>query len=630
MKEGATLFCPKCGNPVSRDDNFCASCGHNLKDVKVNITSNSSIKKENTAKVEKTSEHTRVFNPKSLDGIDTTDELKNIIAEVDKKISKNIEEYEKSSVQAKSTARERKLKESPSKNIDIKKESKTSENGYDAVDAKKADKEFLDANRESKPESGMSQKELIRRVQEELKKSNFNESSKKPSDLKVDISTEEIPLDNSINNYERFHSNEDFQNKSSKKFSLREKWKNFINEEDDEFSIFSSIKDDSKKKENARNLEISKSVEDSEKSFENTLSTPKIDIEDAIKKSEEAKRKKKEDKKKDDLSNKPQNIKKKPQEFQNKNKDLAEKSFNDTNINITKEDKSNELNDNSKDLKSKNNSELSEKLNSIKIPKQGETSNSSDKHTINKKNIKPKNLKNLFSFKDNGEKPVKEIESVDSKVDKAIENNLSKKVNDMESKISKSSLDALDKIMEVLSNITDKISNYIGDFGSKESKILIGIGTILNAIALLIGSGSFKFILILFLILKLVFDYLEFYIPLNIATDRDEIDTSYPEVKKFALINWIICKVFLFIGFIITPFGGFLKYNMLQALTAMPLATLILVILSLLIAITLYKEEFVGRSKINFIGWYAIAFTLFELLFKMIWFIINFIFVTLF
>ena len=89
MKEGATLFCPNCGNPVSKNDNFCPSCGNNLKNVKVNITLNSSYKKEDTSKVQKISEHTRVFNPKSLDAIDTTDELKNIIAEVDRKISKN-------------------------------------------------------------------------------------------------------------------------------------------------------------------------------------------------------------------------------------------------------------------------------------------------------------------------------------------------------------------------------------------------------------------------------------------------------------------------------------------------------------------------------------------------------------
>lgn len=219
---------------------------------------------------------------------------------------------------------------------------------------------------------------------------------------------------------------------------------------------------------------------------------------------------------------------------------------------------------------------------------------------------------------------------MDSKVDKVIEEDLSNKVSDVETKISQKSMKGLDKVLDFLSKITNKIANYIGDFGSKESKIVIGIGALLNAIALLIGSGSFRFILILFLILKMVFDYFEFYVPLNIATDRDDIDTSYPEVKKFALINWIICKAFLFLGFLISPFGGFLKYNMLQALTAMPLATFLLVVLSVLIAITLYSREFIGRSKINFIGWYAIAFTLFELLFKMIWFIINFIFVTLF
>ncbi|WP_412260396.1 zinc ribbon domain-containing protein [Peptoniphilus grossensis] len=587
MKEGAKLFCPKCGNPVSKEDNFCASCGHNLKDVKVRITSKGDDKKEDATKVKKVSEHTRVFNPKSLDAIDTTDELKNIIAEVDRKISKNIEDYQKGNVQSKSPAKEKINKKSPAKDIDIEKKSKISEKKLDPIDTKKADKEFLAANSDIKSDFGMSQKELVRRVQEELKKSNYKEKEKTSSPAKEEKSSQA-----SMSKDDSFESSYDLENikiDKDKKFSLKEKWKNFINEEDDEFSIFSSIKDDSKKKEDTRNLEISKSLEDSEKTFENTLSTPKIDIENAIKKSEEEKKKKA-----------------KAEEEKKSKEIISDKKYHDK-IKASDEEKI------SKDSKA------SEKVESIE--KEAETP---------LKEKKSKNLKALFSFKDKGEKPVKEINSVDSKVDKIIEEDLSNKVSHVETKISQKSMKGLDKVLDFLSKITNKISNYIGDFGSRESKIVIGIGALLNAIALLIGSGSFRFILILFLILKMVFDYFEFYVPLNIATDRDDIDTSYPEVKKFALINWIICKVFLFLGFLISPFGGFLKYNMLQALTAMPLATLILVILSLLIAITLYSREFIGRSKINFIGWYAIAFTLFELLFKMIWFIINFIFVTLF
>ena len=588
MKEGAKLFCPKCGNPVSKEDNFCASCGHNLKDVKVRITSKGDDKKEDTTKVKKVSEHTRVFNPKSLDAIDTTDELKNIIAEVDRKISKNIEDYQKGNVQSKSPAKEKIIKKSPAKDIDIEKKSKISEKKLDPIDTKKADKEFLAANSDIKSDFGMSQKELVRRVQEELKKSNYKEKKKTSPPAKEEKSSQA-----SMSKDDSFESSYDLENikiDKDKKFSLKEKWKNFINEEDDEFSIFSSIKDDSKKKEDTRNLEISKSLEDSEKTFENTLSTPKIDIENAIKKSEEEKKKKA----------------KEAEEEKKSKKIISDKKDHDK-IKASGKEKI------SKDSKA------SEKVKPLE--KEAETP---------LKEKKSKNLKALFSFKDKGEKPVREINSVDSKVDKVIEEDLSNKVSHVETKISQKSMKGLDKVLDFLSKITNKISNYIGDFGSRESKIVIGIGALLNAIALLIGSGSFRFILILFLILKMVFDYFEFYVPLNIATDRDDIDTSYPEVKKFALINWIICKVFLFLGFLISPFGGFLKYNMLQALTAMPLATFLLVVLSVLIAITLYSREFIGRSKINFIGWYAIAFTLFELLFKMIWFIINFIFVTLF
>lgn len=606
MKEGAKLFCPKCGNPVSKNDNFCPSCGNNLKNVKVNITLNSSDKKEDTSKVQKISEHTRVFNPKSLDAIDTTDELKNIIAEVDRKISKNIEDYKKGNVQTKSPAKEKIIEKPPVKDNEIEKKPKVSQKKFDTIDTKKADKDFLDANKDVKPDSGISQKELIKRVQEELKKSNFKEKNKNiypETDKDLSVKKE---------SFENKNDSDFIESKKPKRFSIKEKWKNFINEEDDEFSIFSSIKDDNKKKEDTRNFEISKSVEDSEKTFENTLSTPKIDIENAIKKSEDEK-KKKETKKAEEVKKESKLIKDK-----NNNASIVE-DVDHSDLTSKKNTSASSINKNiKKDLNT------SQKEKGLPLSSHIFKDKKIEKEIATNK--KSKNLKDLFSFKDKGEKPVKEIKSVDSKVEK----DLSKKVSNMESKFSKSSMDSLDKITEFLSKITNKLSNYIGDFGSRESKIVLGIGALLNAIALLIGSGSFKLILILFLLLKLVFDYLEFYVPLNIASDRDDIDTSYPEVKKFALINWIICKVFLFVGFIITPFGGFFKYNMLQALTAMPLATLILIILSLLIAITLYSKSFVGRSKINFIGWYTIAFTLFELLFKMIWFIINFIFVTLF
>lgn len=606
MKEGAKLFCPKCGNPVSKNDNFCPSCGNNLKNVKVNITLNSSDKKENTSKVQKISEHTRVFNPKSLDAIDTTDELKNIIAEVDRKISKNIEDYKKGNVQTKSPAKEKIIEKPPVKDNEIEKKPKVSQKKFDTIDTKKADKDFLDANKDVKPDSGISQKELIKRVQEELKKSNFKEKNKNlypETDKDLSVKKE---------SFENKNDSDFIESENPKRFSIKEKWKNFINEEDDEFSIFSSIKDDNKKKEDTRNFEISKSVEDSEKTFENTLSTPKIDIENAIKKSEDEK-KKKETKKAEEVK-KESEIKKNINNNSSKDEDVIH-------IDMTSKENSTDSSIN-KDIKKDLNTSQKEKGLPLSSPIFKNKKIEKDAAT----NKRSKNLKDLFSFKDKGEKPVKEIKSVDSKVEK----DLSKKVSNMESKFSKSSMDSLDKITEFLSKITNNLSNYIGDFGSRESKIVIGFGALLNAIALLIGSGSFKLILILFLLLKLVFDYLEFYVPLNIASDRDEIDTSYPEVKKFALINWIICKVFLFVGFIITPFGGLFKYNMLQALTAMPLATLMLIILSLLIAMTLYSEKFIGRSKINFIGWYSIAFTLFELLFKMIWFIINFIFVTLF
>lgn len=561
MKEGVTLFCPKCGNQVSKNDNFCASCGHNLKDVKINITSKNNQSFGDTNKVEKVSQNTRVFNPRSLDAIDTTDELKNIIAEVDRTISKNIKDYENNNLQTKASEKEKKSKAKPEEASEKNKNKKEKKNKdkSKSIDSNKFDENILDEFKDPDSSNKMSQKELVRRVQEELKKSSFDEKDIN----KTSSETPKSSNDETNNPLEVFE--EEKTKEPPKKFSLKEKWNNFIKEDDDEYSIFGGLRDDTKKKEDTRNLEISKSVEDTDRSFENTLSTPKIDIENAIKEAEEEKSKVKKEK----VNKTPENNSKK------------------------------------------------EKIEVKEAPKNSE---------VKEKSKNKRNLKDLFSLADKGEKPVKDIEEVSSKFEKSIEHNISEKVMEVTNKSDKE----IDKLLDSLDKLTGKLSDYIGAFGSKESKKIIGLGILLNLIMLLIGSGTFKLILIPFLFLKIVFDYLEFYIPLNIATGRDYIDTSSSEVKKFALINWIICKAVLFVGFLISPFGGFFNYNMLQALTPMPLATLIIIGLSLLIGLNQYKDNFFARSKINFVGWYAISFTLFELLFKMIWFIINFIFVTLF
>ena len=360
----------------------------------------------------------------------------------------NIEDYKKGNVQTKSPAKEKIIEKPPVKDNEIEKKSKVSQKKFDTIDTKKTDKEFLNANKGVKTDSGISQKELIKRVQEELKKSNFKETTKN-----VYPETEEVlpAKKDSINN----KSDSDFiESEKPKKFSLKEKWKNFINEENDEFSIFSSIKDDNKKKEDTRNFEISKSVEDSEKTFENTISTPKIDIENAIKKSEDEK-KKKETKKAEEVK-KESEIKKNINKNSSKDEDVIH-------IDMTSKENSTDSSIN-KDIKKDLNTSQKEKGLPLSSPIFKNKKIEKDAAT----NKRSKNLKDLFSFKDKGEKPVKEIKSVDSKVEK----DLSKKVSNMESKFSKSSMDSLDKITEFLSKITNKLSNYIGDFGSRESKIV--------------------------------------------------------------------------------------------------------------------------------------------------------------
>lgn len=556
------MYCPNCGNKVSKDDNFCAVCGKNLKNVHIKIEDddfNVPKKKKNL------SEETRVFKPVSIDKIDTTNDIKNIIAEVDKKISKNIAEHETGSADLssrdyKNADEAKNNRESKSSDKINKKENQNS----DKKSSKKSDSSHANNKKSKKPNKdkaksenlndnfNISQKELIKRVQEELKKSNYQDNY------------DESEENDSLNDYFDSSYDLDSQEKKPKKFSFKEKWGDFINEDDDEFSIFSSYKEKSNKtKEDT--IDVVKSTDMETNNFENTLNTPKINIKDIEK--YEAKKSESED---------------------SKNKDY-DKNLEKEKIDKAKKTKNKNSNDNS----------LRKFLNNFK------TSDAKNKTQTNKTESNRYEDKNISS----------------NKSKEKIKFNKTDKNKDFTSFLNS----AVDKV----SVLNDQVSSYIGALGSKNSKIVLAIGAALTLVQIIVAQKGFNFALIIAIILKLGFDYIEFYFPLKIAVERDDIYISNYEIRKNATINWIICKVFLFVAFLISPFGGFLHYNLLAALTAMPLATVILIILSLLIALSQFKEEFKERSFINFIGWYALTFILFELLFKMLWFLVNFIFVTL-
>lgn len=549
------MYCPNCGNEVSKDDNFCAVCGKNLKNVHIKIEDDDFKvpKKKN-----KSSEETRVFKPVSIDKIDTTNDIKNIIAEVDKKISKNIAEHETASADLSSRnyndAKEAKNNRESKSSDEIDKKKKPNSNNKapkkTASSTYKNKKSKKPKTNEVKEENlndnfNISQKELIKRVQEELKKSNYEDNYEKSD------------LDNNLNESSYDNYDLDSKEKKSKKFSLKEKWRDFINEDDDEFPIFSSYKEKSSKT-NEDTIDVVKSTDMETNNFENTLNTPKINVKDI----EEYESKKSENK-------------------ESKNKDF------DKNL---QKDKTYKEKNNKKDS-------LRDFLNNFK------TSDSKNKTQTTRTELNENEDKKISS---NNKEKIK----FNKNNNKSFENSLNS---------------AVDKI----SVLNDQVSNYIGTLGSKNSKIVLAVGAVLTLVQIAIAQKGFNFALIIAILLKLVFDYIEFYYPLKIAVERDDMYISNYEIRKNATINWIICKVFLFVAFLISPFGGFLHYNLLAALTAMPLATVILIVISLLIALAQFKEEFKDRSCINFIGWYALTFILFELLFKMLWFLVNFIFVTL-
>lgn len=525
------MFCPNCGNEIPQNSNYCPVCGKKLKDVKISITPINTDENKDTNKSldDNNKDATRIFKPiGTIDGIDNTDEIKDIIKAVDEKISENIHKYETSSFSKSELNLDKKadskIDKKTSSKKDDKKENKTSS---------KQKKETLEENKNTKENTPLVEKSFTKKEIEETPK---------------------------------------------KKKNLKELWNNFINEDDDKFSIFSSFSEEQDKNTKEDKIEISTSANTSNTSdtyMENTMGIPKIEIEKKLKESGF-----KEDIKKDNT----------------KSKKLPEKE---------KEQKANKKNSKKEDKKTKD--KVVEKT-KLEDPKE----KLSHKSFTDQVNEELKKLENQKDTNDNSKKDSSKLEN--QKEDKKVEINNPTRLK-------------FYNFMDLVSSKLDKVNSKVVSDGKRSFMITLIIGIILSFVPIIMGYKRISFTLILLLVFKLLFNILEFYVPLNITTEKVWVETSEDEVKYFAFINWFICQVFLFVSFVLSPWdGGLFTFNLLPALTPLPIATIILFLMAITITLAQYWNQLKYENKTNFIGWYSISFILIHFVSKLFFVLTNFMY----
>ncbi|WP_019131738.1 zinc ribbon domain-containing protein [Peptoniphilus obesi] len=577
------MFCPNCGKKVSDQDNYCKFCGKNIRNVKITIdtldqeTDDLSYKKsENKG----TSQSTIVFKPldkDKLDDINSTNRIKSIIDEVDKKISNNIDQYKSNSSLA-DHAQGPKLE----KNEELK-------------DFSKDQEKF----KTLKPTNKIIERDSF----EDFESDNFDDSVKKKS--------------------------------GKKKRSLKEMWSDFINEDDDEFSIFSSVEEDIE--EDNKNVEIAATSYHPE-SMENTMDIPKTEIENALSNSIYVKSKKADEK--SDKSEKSEYIEDLNTNIifdkNNKNYDavlIDSKNMDEDIDEDIKEDKEVES------LNYKSFTDMVNKQLDLEKTKSESEKDEKDDESLEKDNTGIINkLKYKFNNKDHSD-------DKDKDADKDLGKTISKNIEEVEeaeekpktdanlSEDSKPKEESIGSDLKVDSTVKDKkdyksfiyqnILKFNGLMTNTKNKIkektnekyerfLLIAACLLSIIPVIIASLSislsFSFSIVFLIVIKILLKLAQFYLSLSVTVDKAWIDTSPAEIKENVVFNYFICEIFLLLGFLVSPFNGYLQFDILSAFTPLPLATILVTILAVLISIWQYWGQLKKQEKLNFIAWYVIVF----------------------
>lgn len=570
------MFCPKCGAKLMDNANFCHLCGTKVEGL--------TKKKSDTRDFPPVSEEQNLDGPKSIEKtMETTSDLVEIIAEVDKKINEEITKHENSDTEKdpnfigpkitdKGTVKPRQntmpfapVKESSPKKEETKVISK---------------KDLKDAEKKGKKEN--KQKPVKKRGKTPRTLGTPEKGKEKEENL--------LEKAGSSDNSERLSKKEETPESKEgpkKKRGLKELWRDFIEEDDDEYSIFSALKKVKEEKPKSEETSISGNIPSKEKTASSSEEEPLLEedfllppmddefatgseiihtlLEDELYmeslEKEQSQGEKEEEKHTEHTSGKSETTLFTPPNFKKRGSWKKEKKGPVPMAPLTEEE--------------------------LKTPVKKEKKDFSSKLTP----TTPKKKEKTSS------EPPLDVPKEESAKEDAF------------------------KGISTQFKLFEKIRTSIQEENMKDGVLPLVVALLFTAFGPAFVLKSFSGTLILLILGKLLLQWTTYRVSLGVASDQTGLCLTGKQKNLSAVTNFGLCSIIAFLSFLVN--GTFGEFSLISATTSPIWATGILLVLSTILALIFHSYPMDKREKINFSGWYAITFIALEMVWKLIWFFIS-------
>ncbi|WBW50492.1 zinc-ribbon domain-containing protein [Peptoniphilus equinus] len=591
------MYCPNCGFKIQDTDNFCPNCGHNLKNVVLTVV-------EHKQQISPANDTTQTFTPvKNLSAIDNTNDLKDILKAVDEKIAKNISNYEKYGAHSDQVIGPK------TSNVKVPQDLSDKASDFRAQDLDfKRNDTLPDKKEKNVPDASSSNHQTS------------------PVDKKVSRPNDKATTGSVTPQADTSKAAPSSDTTPKEKKSLKARFKDFINEDDDEYSIFSSFTPDTDAHDAPKDLPLdTKPATNTTSQVSHNFEADKYhydyksftELVNAELEKEAATQQTSPSPTPSEKTTPKVSLKEKfTSKFSKKlaATDKADATFNTATAKDNATTPSKHLTASKTGANSPSNKAQTDTL--VVTPKADVTPVSPSisnprpvnlaQHTLLPKGVVAPHVQ-----------PDLERPS-DSQPEHAVTDAKPSTVSQTTATPSPSKVSLLPALPEFLVEGVAKLIDKLNPLATNTALGLAMLGSVIPVALSMTTLNHISILLIVLAVVKVAIRIFQFYLPLSVAVDKAWIDTTVDELKKHSAVNYLICEAACLIMFVLSPWQGFLGFTPLSALTALPVATVVILILSTLVGLIQYRSTIHDKNKLEFIGWYGILFFIFEFTAKII------------